>query len=203
MEIEDFFLTKLDFSKVSSDLADREKSLKEKRWFDYRGASFEILTLFFLATYVKVFREYLAKVDDVVKAVDAIPYFIEVVDGVPTLNSDDTVMLVEARQVVDGIGCRYGFYIRSAFQRIHDFGWHYIPNLKDLAEMTAEMDIAAKWDECKQKTLQLGNPSVMSDSVLSQYHQFLMDYVNSRPSHLRKSVIDRLTKEGHLPKMGV
>lgn len=168
---------------IPSHLLEKEKELNKVKWFDYRKLNNVASTSLFFLLYLKVYREFFAKEFDVDDAVNQIPDFC---DESGEVNMTTRLFFWVARQTADSLGCKYEFFIRTAFKRVYEFGWSYLPTPEQMTSMDAVEDIKDAWNDWKKVSLQLAsNPCFLAKAYCglpeqNAYHDYLVEQVNSR-----------------------
>ncbi|MDL2284425.1 hypothetical protein LJC19_04710 [Oxalobacter sp. OttesenSCG-928-P03] len=156
---------------------DVEEILKELKWFDYRFMKPNQATLLFARHYVCIYKEFYAKTKSVNGADDLDFNFLKDMAGA----------LRDARRAADRIGCRYGFYIRFAFNRAFEQASRFLPLPGKLCEETLVLDVADAWERWTKVSLQLAG----SEHYLNKnhrpdcphqaaYHTYLIEQVKQR-----------------------
>lgn len=172
---------------VPSHLLEKEKELETLKWFDYRRMNPVSSTSLFFLVYLKIYKEFYAKEFDVETAVDALPDFCDE-EGNVTLAT--RLLFWVARQSADSIGCRYEHYIRTAFKRVYEFGWSYLPSPEQLSTMDCVMDVKDNWEEWKIHSLQLAHSdwysakSYCGSPEQNAYHEYLVEQCRLRKQPL-------------------
>lgn len=171
----------LELSKIPQELRDEEPKLMQTRWFDYRHLLPAQATELFALTYVDVYRELYAQMQDMRIAGRVKPLLNDEI-----FESPDLLPFWRARQAADSIGCKYDFYLRFAFKRFWDRGWRYLPRPNQLYGEELILDIHDAWEEAKRCVLHLARLQRFQpghyDGHPDQdaYHAYLIEQIKSR-----------------------
>lgn len=177
----------VEITRISDGLRSMEPELMKLKWFDYRFMTPLRATCLFACVYNRSYGEFIAKTRDI----DESKYW----RGVDI--NQHLISFWRGRQAADTIGCRYDYYVRSAFERVLDHGWRYLPQPNQLYSEQLVLEVGDKWSELKKNVLQLANGDIYrAENYVGlpeqrAYHDYLIEQVRQRalPCALLSSVL--------------
>lgn len=132
---------------VPHKLLRQEAELCQKRWFDYRRLH-PVQTTYLLAKeFDRGYKDFIITTRD-----HRAGQFMKAFKGNDILTHKEMKSVWRLRQLIDGLGIRYDFFIRKAMQWSMRHNWHHVPRPSAFRNEDLVSDVILDWeDECRAK----------------------------------------------------